>query len=157
MNVPAEKPLLLYCEQCGAQGKFRGTDDHGIAVQLDGSGWAARPEPHGGLHVLCPTCRIEEFRVLAKAHRDAGPAEANQKDDVIRARRIEIVNDDGKVVFLARAGRRGGQIALLGKDGATVVMAQAVSRGGALGVANREGHIVWRAPCNGEGCRPPAT
>ncbi len=157
MNVPAERPLLLYCEQCGAQGRFRGTDDHGIAVELDGSGWSAQPGPHDGLHVRCPTCRIEELRVLAKAHRDDGPGEADQEDDVIRARRIEIVNGDGKVVLFARAGKRGGQLTLLGQDGAPAIMAQAASRGGVLGVADRDGHIVWRAPCNSENCRPPAS
>ena len=76
MNVPAQKPFLLYCQECGEQGRFHGADDREIAVHLEGSGWLARPEAGGKLTVQCPMCHVEELRKLALAHRaDSKPAD----------------------------------------------------------------------------------
>jgi len=161
MKVSEEVPLILYCDKCEALGRFRGHDDAAIASQLAQSGWCVRRDGELGLSVLCPTCYVEDLRArvhhaVTEGGAAAGPKDAREEtgEDVIRARRIEIIGAGGQPVFVARASRSrgGGQIAIMGPDGRPKLVASGSATGGVLAVADRSGETVWRAPCGNPEC-----
>ena len=156
MKVSSEKPVLLYCGMCGDLGRFHGADDHEIAVHLSASGWQAKPKDDGGLSVICPTCYVEDLRTRAHVEnkREGTGTVEPPLQEVVRARRIEVVNDQGRAVLTARCGTNGGKMTLMDNSGSRVMIASAAEIGGMLGLADHRGTLLWRAPCAGEGCKP---
>src|SRR5262245_42575084 len=65
--------------------------------------------------------------------------------DVIHARRLEILNADGKLVFAASGGEAGGQIDLWSSAGRNVLRAGVNAHGGDLAIWNNDQHSVFGA------------
>jgi hypothetical protein len=62
--------------------------------------------------------------------------------DVIRAKRFEVVNGDGKVVVQLVATENGGVLVIANKDGTPLTAIFAGADGGGLGISNNEGKAV---------------
>ena len=62
--------------------------------------------------------------------------------DVVKAKKIQIVNDDGKPVVVLGADEHAGIVGVAKHDGKTVVAIGADSEGGGFGVRNNDGMTV---------------
>ena len=89
---------------------------------------------------------------------DSNPAQAQRRDakqnvisDVVRAKRFEVVNKDGQVVWGATATEDGGITSVFNKDGQTVWAATATEDGGNTNVSNEDGQVVWVAAATEDG------
>jgi len=67
-------------------------------------------------------------------------------------KKLEIVDDNGKVLLMAQAGPNGGELTVHNAEGTALVAVAASPGGGAMGVANQQGTVVWRAPCRNPRC-----
>jgi hypothetical protein len=149
MKASFEVPLIAYCSKCGEHEEFKGLDDFEIARHLQEQGWYIHTSPGGEFRALCAACFIGELRKRFRAHDDQG---ATAVPEVFRAKRIEIVDDDGKVLLVAQAGPSGGEISVHSPDGTALLAMSASPGGGSLGVADRKGAVIWRAPCQNPHC-----
>ncbi len=148
MKVSFEVPLMAYCSECGGHADFKGLDDSEIARHLHEAGWYIHSSPGGEFRALCPQCFVEELRDRFKAHDDQRPAVFG----VFRVKKLEIVDDNGKVLLMAQAGPNGGELTVHNAEGTALVAVAASPGGGAMGVANQQGTVVWRAPCRNPRC-----
>lgn len=148
MKASFEVPLLAYCSKCGGHEEFKGLDDFEIARHLQEKGWYIHSSLGGEFRALCPECYVTELRNRFRSHDD----EEATVPDVLRARKIEIVDDNGQVLLIAQAGENGGEITVHGPDGTALLAMTASPGGGALGLTDRNGTVIWRAPCQNPRC-----
>ncbi len=148
MKVSFEVPLLVYCSECGGHRDFKGLGDAEMVRHLYETGWYIHTSPGGEFRALCPECFVAELRERFRTHDDERPAAIG----VFRAKKIEIVDDEGKVLLMARAGPSGGEISVHNAEGTALVAMAASPEGGAVGVADGRGTMIWRAPCRNPQC-----
>lgn len=73
--------------------------------------------------------------------------------DVIRAKRLEIIGDDGTPVLVASAGVNGGQLDLWGAEGLNIMRMWSNDQGGDLAIWNNQGANVFGAYATEQGGR----
>ena len=102
--------------------------------------------------VCCVALAFVSNDVDSKAAK-AEPQSAKQTElaDVIRARRFEVVNKDGKPVWAATADENGGLIQIGDKDGKPVWETTADENGGLTRIFNKDGSPVWAATAAEDG------
>jgi len=81
----------------------------------------------------------------------AAQNDAPDVTDVIQAKRIEVVDDNGRLVFAAAADALGGRVDIWTNDGQNVFRASSNDKGGDMNVWNRDGTTVFAAFSGDEG------